>query len=701
MKKLLATLLIGSILLPQIALAVSNISPKNFLTRGLVAYWNFEGKNINWSTAKLTDLSGNGNTGDMIRYSTTSDAVAGVIGQGLKHRIGAVPIIQFPVSSSLNPTTGFTNNLWFKSQGNGVTQATQKFMVRDDGASNRIYQTGITNAFKMEFDLWDSGGVLKQLLSTGSCCVANQWQMLTYVWDGTTMSTYIDGVKDSGTLAFSGTMKSGSIVSAFSDVNFPNGGVVDEVRLYNRGLSQQEITQLFTMGRDRLDISQRNFGKSGQLAHWTFDGKNTSWQSNTASDISGNGNTATLVSMSTTTSPRPGKLGQSLNFTSGGDYAVTSSDFVKTLPTFSVSAWIYPTSSSGDQAIVSDWETAPAQTFLLRTSSGGLQGFVFTSAQAGGAFNLTPPLEKWSHVVMTYDGTTIRGYLNGQIGGTTFAQSGTIANNGTRIGIGGPGFSLSDSAFIGKIDDVRIYNKALSLDEIQRLGSTGSDLTSSSVSLIKNGLVGHWTMDGKNVNWNSNTVSNSVSGGNSATMTGVSTTSAPTVGALGQGLKLTSGNDFLTVSNYANINPTSQISVSLWVKRYTNATGREFIINKGTCGSAATCQYSMEFPSNNTITFYLTDGVTDRNLNSVSTIGNLNQWHHVVGTYDGSTQKIYIDGKLANSASWSTSLNSLSADLVMGYLSSGFFYLDGAIDDVKIYNRALSDLEISLLANSR
>ena len=74
-------------------------------------------------------------------------------------------------------------------------------------------------------------------------------------------------------------------------------------------------------------------------------------------------------------------------------------------------------------------------------------------------------------------------------------------------------------------------------------------------------------------------------------------------------------------------------------------------------------------------------------------IGN---WYHIACTYDGSIVSIYVDGELQNSASQSGLLKVSSQHILAGANStsppSGFFH--GAIDDIRIWNRALSESEI-------
>jgi len=79
----------------------------------------------------------------------------------------------------------------------------------------------------------------------------------------------------------------------------------------------------------------------------------------------------------------------------------------------------------------------------------------------------------------------------------------------------------------------------------------------------------------------------------------------------------------------------------------------------------------------------------------------LNEWTFVVATYDGSIAKIYINGVLDTNKNASGDVADWTADMYIGYNSSGRTYnyekytsFNGSIDDVRIYNRALSESEI-------
>ena len=131
-----------------------------------------------------------------------------------------------------------------------------------------------------------------------------------------------------------------------------------------------------------------------------------------------------------------------------------------------IEAWVRPTSLSG-------WRTA-----VLKESASGLAYALYAYDNAprpAGYLNIggidrdvpgasAPPLNAWTHLAMTYDGTTMRMYVNGVQAGTR-AVTGTIAVSSSPLRIGGN--APWGEFFAGQIDDVRIYNRALTAAEIQ------------------------------------------------------------------------------------------------------------------------------------------------------------------------------------------------------------------------------------------
>lgn len=79
----------------------------------------------------------------------------------------------------------------------------------------------------------------------------------------------------------------------------------------------------------------------------------------------------------------------------------------------------------------------------------------------------------------------------------------------------------------------------------------------------------------------------------------------------------------------------------------------------------------------------------------------LNEWHHVVGSYDGTTVKVYIDGQLAAGTPYTTEVMINTTDTIpstIGFMSWGLQYFGGSVDDARIYDGAMSDAEVASVA---
>ena len=91
--------------------------------------------------------------------------------------------------------------------------------------------------------------------------------------------------------------------------------------------------------------------------------------------------------------------------------------------------------------------------------------------------------------------------------------------------------------------------------------------------------------------------------------------------------------------------------------------------------------------------FRITAGGSDVNIVDPD-VHPLNTWLHVVGTYDGSSKKIYVNGVLKNSSAQTGALGSPGGTPKIGTYQGTNYNMSGNIDSVKIYNKALTASEI-------
>lgn len=163
-------------------------------------------------------------------------------------------------------------------------------------------------------------------------------------------------------------------------------------------------------------------------------------------------------------------------------------------------------------------------------------------------------------------------------------------------------------------------------------------------------------------------------------------------------LNFNGSTSYINIPNSASLNPTNQITLEAWIKWTIDpTTGAQWsqIINKNVDD-----QYQLQHNYNNTAFEFAVRTNVHRRYMLSTTTPLQGVWYHVVGTYDGSSQKIYVNGNLERTQSTSGTLVSSVSPVNLGRRSSGDRRFTGDIDEVAIYDRALTASEISSRYNA-
>lgn len=161
-----------------------------------------------------------------------------------------------------------------------------------------------------------------------------------------------------------------------------------------------------------------------------------------------------------------GKIGKCYSFNGSSNYIQGNYKFYNNK--YSVCAWIYSTSSSATQTICCERTAVGSgfSTFLingkLRIDPGG-NNVQWTT-------NYTYPINTWFYLCVTYDGTTVRYYINGQFQeSANYTIASSYWSNIISIGASQANGSNYANYLNGRLNDIRIYNHCLSLKEIKRV----------------------------------------------------------------------------------------------------------------------------------------------------------------------------------------------------------------------------------------
>jgi len=305
------------------------------------------------------------------------------------------------------------------------------------------------------------------------------------------------------------------------------------------------------------------------------------------------------------------------------------------------------------------------------------------------------PLGRWAHLATTYDATTKLYilYLDGTEVGRTTGNAASAFNLQAGLSIGRALQGGGDTHLDGSVDDVRVWNRVLTPQEIQR--NLVRPLTGR-----ESGLVQYLRFDeGQNV-IAFNTSRNP--GGTAATLVN---------GASWRvrhddfGILLDGINDFVVVPHDAQLNG-YPLTVSAWFRTTHSASSNGAIVNK--YQDASGNGYSVHVQNGELHAwFFRTGGSVFPDSNGLD--GGFvsdGQWHHVAFVVDASGGRLFLDGILKQSASWSGSPGAPTATtpLRFGQYPSTFptsGHFKGTIADVSLWNRSFTNPEATDLYRRR
>jgi hypothetical protein len=198
-----------------------------------------------------------------------------------------------------------------------------------------------------------------------------------------------------------------------------------------------------------------------------------------------------------------------------------------------------------------------------------------------------------------------------------------------------------------------------------------------------NGLVAYFPLDGDAIDQTSN--------GHNGTIFGAATIP----GVVGKALYFNGTSSYVQIPSAGSLSMTDALSISVWIKpellnlwyKVVSKSNSQVTDNDWSLGEAMA----------GGICFSVYKGADQYYTNGGTSL-NLNEWNHVLGTWDGSVMRIYQNGKLQSEmVDVTLPINSSEGPLFIGRMPQNTYYFKGAIDELRIFNRAVTPQEADYL----
>jgi hypothetical protein len=632
----------------------------------------------------------------------------------------------------------------------------------EDGLIERAYRMTLYNddadtTGNIELQIYDESGTQGISVTSSTDSIAEDtWYHITLTFNGgqagnaNDLLLYIDGQLIGGNNAnasflgledVNANLSVGDWDSNDSDATHTGFvGTIDELKIYRAALTPEQIlidmnqgasTVLGSTGAESsagagdMNSAAQSYCPPGSpaactapIAYWRMDERS----GQTTNDISGNNYTLIFGSDGSTESTdpswiRPGKHNYGISFDGNDDFLQTGSSVFNPNADHSVNMWIYLNDTDTDSTFISK----SAGAYAVYFGSSGQITVCLDSSCANNATSTNSAVSTgvWHHLAYTNTSTTVNIYVDG-IDITSDGTTGTRASNANGLYLGN--YSAGTFGLNGIIDEVKIYSYARTPAQIAWDFNRGapigwwklddcSGLTAYDHSLNASGAP----------NGNTGTITIGATGDNTSAGTCNSGTATEawnngTTGQFGASLDFDGTDDYIDVSDPGtdslfDFGNGETITITAWVKPDASITDPGTLITKGLTTGTDVYNYWAGFEATDSMAFYYSTG-SGAGVHNAVTASNVIQpgvWQHVTYTYEfNSTNMTFYHNGISIPVSDPIEANTpdqdnndlwIGADNWSGGGSVDELF-DGQIDDVRIYNYALTQQQIQLIYNS-
>jgi hypothetical protein len=656
---------------------------------GLLAWWKADGNALDSAGTN------NGTLGSGQSYS------ASISGQAFQFD-GVHDGVLIPDSPALNPTQQVTTVAWVypsRDAGSGdwiaiiMADKSTFHMGRRNSAGCSI-PTG-----NLAFTLGGVSGLPVENCAgwhdAGAQIPLGVWTCIALSYDGSAVRVFRNGVlvrtiPATGALdQIPGPLRVGSRATS-PTVNARWAGMIDDVLIYDRALTADEIAGIYSGGITGRCKPQCVEPPAGLVAWWPGEGN--------ANDIIG-GNNGTLINGASFTN---GIVGQAFSLDGASSLvSIPSSSSLNLGSAYTVCLWFFQKSAQPNGYRLMDKDTAGTGDGWQMDTYDGVTGRrlrMSGSYQANTVFTLNA----WHHAAVTCDNGRLTLYLDGIPDGS-FTDVPALPANNLNLYLGAAHGDPTLN-FDGLIDEPMICSRALTAGEIAGIYMAGSAgfCQKTECPKVPTDLVAWWPADGNALD---------MVGTNHGSLQG-SATFAP--GKSGQAMQFNGAGEVIIADSSA-LRPSS-LTIQAWVKPVF--TSRPRVVADADCvlskfnnsqegyvfGIVQDPTYHYDdatstFPKG-TIVFHAGVNGAAHGVFSSMPVPDDGKFHHVAGSYDGGSFRVYLDGVAVGERSVAGNIAHSMGPAYVGFTPVNPRYSLASIDDVMLFRRALSASEIQALYQS-
>jgi concanavalin A-like lectin/glucanase superfamily protein len=390
-------------------------------------------------------------------------------------------------------------------------------------------------------------------------------------------------------------------------------------------------------------------------------------------------------------------------------FARTTGPVLDTTRSFSVAAWARLPQTKPTHAAIIATQAGVQQSGFELYYSASLDRWVFNKYQSDtataqpvrAAAPAAPQGGEWAHLVGVYDAVaaTLRLYVNGMLAATTPFTGAWNATGRVQIGAGSYG-GLPGAFFSGEIDDVQIFDRIISGDEVENLATQAPVLAArwklnDAGNAIRPAKAYYRLDEAAGAPRAEDTMGAFPAGKSGGVTFGVA-------GKSGTAMRLDGTTGYAATSGPV-LDTSKSFSVSAWAKLPATKPTHAAIIatQAGAQRSGFELYYSSTF-DRWIFNRYDADSTSAAIVRAQSnSVPQPNVWTHLTGVYDATAQQIrlYVNGTLAQTTAYTTPWNATGVlQLGVGWYGSRSNFFGSDVDDVRIFDQVINESEIAQLA---